>query len=353
MSKRKIVFDAERMKYSHTGLYHYCLQLGRALQKEINDAQEELVFYVRPNHKKDFGENAHYIYQHWLHEFYQPLRKASVWHTTYHASNYFPFLQNKKVVLTIHDLNVVHEKSFDDKYQKKELNKIQKKINSAAHIVAISHFTLSDVKRHLTLGNKPVTVIHNGCNIQSIENLLTPALLPNAPFLFTLGAINAKKNFHVLPSLLVGNQKKLLIAGLTDNEEYKQKIIVVAKENGVNERVIFTGPVNENDKQWYMKNCEAFVFPSIAEGFGLPVIEAMYFGKPVIISAHTALPEIGGDVAYYFKDFEPENMRATLQSALQHYNENPSAQNKIRARAAQFTWEDAAKKYLNVYRSLY
>ena len=351
--KKQLVFDAERMKYPHTGLYHYCLQLGLSLQKMVDENAEELKFYVRPGHQKTFGEDALYIEQHGLHKFFMPTKNVRIWHTTYQATNYFPFRKKVKVVFTIHDLNVLHENKMSPKRLQKELNKIQKRIDAADHIVAISHFTLADVKKYLKLNNKPATVIHNGCNIQPIQNIESPQNRPTAKFLFTLGTINAKKNFHVLPCLLVGNSRQLFIAGITDDENYKQTIIKEAKKNGVAERVIFTGPINENDKQWYMQNCEAFVFPSLAEGFGLPVIEAMYFGRPVILSTSTALPEIGGNDAYYFNDFEPENMRSVLTNALKNYEENPDVQSKITARAKMFTWESAAKKYLEVYRSLY
>lgn len=353
IQKKQLVFDAERMKYAHTGLYHYCLQLGLALQKVVDEDAEELKFYVRPGHEKSFGENAQYIEQHGLHKFFMPTKNATVWHTTYQATNYFPFRKKVKVVFTIHDLNVLHENKMSPKRLQKELNKIQKRIDAADHIVAISHFTLEDVKNNLQLHNKPTTVIHNGCNIQLIQNITAPQRLPAGEFLFTIGTINAKKNFHVLPCLLVGNNKQLFIAGITDDENYKQVIIQEAEKNGVAERMIFTGPINENDKQWYLKNCEAFVFPSLAEGFGLPVIEAMYFGRPVILSTATALPEIGGTDAYYFNNFEPENMRSVLTNSLKNYKENPEAESKIIARAKMFNWQDAAKKYLEVYRSLY
>ncbi|MFN0083154.1 MAG: glycosyltransferase family 4 protein [Ferruginibacter sp.] len=353
MHKTQIVFDAERMKYPHTGLYHYCLQLGAALQQIINTEEETLSFYVRPGHEKAFGEHADYIEQHSLHKFYMPVKKGQVWHTTYQATNYFPFTKKAKVVFTIHDLNVVHENKMSPQRLKKELNKIQKRINAADHIVAISHFTLADIKKHLKLHNKPTTVIHNGCNIKLMDNIQAPKIFPTASFLFTLGTINAKKNFHVLPCLLAGNDKQLFIAGITDDENYKQQIINEAVKFGVEQRVVFAGPINENDKQWYMQHCEAFVFPSLAEGFGLPVIEAMYFGKPVIISNSTALPEIGGDAAYYFTDFVPENMQMILAQSLASYHADLSAKTNIMARAKMFTWQDAAEKYLNVYRSLY
>ena len=351
--KKQLVFDAERMKYPHTGLYHYCLQLGNALKKIVNENVEELKFYVRPGHEKSFGPQTKYIEQHWLHKFLMPTKNTTVWHTTYQATNYFPFKKNVKVVFTIHDLNVVHENKMNKKRLQKELNKIQKRINAADHIVAISHFTLADIKKYLKLNNKPATVIHNGCNIERIQNITRPQNIPKADFLFTIGTINAKKNFHVLPCLLVGNNRQLFIAGITDDEDYKQHIIAEAAKYSVADRVVFTGPITENDKQWYLKNCTAFVFPSLAEGFGLPVIEAMYFGRPVVLSNATALPEIGGDDANYFNDFEPTNMRAVLDNALKNFDENPTAQSKLIARAKLFNWEDAAKKYLDVYRSLY
>ena len=353
IQKKQLVFDAERMKYAHTGLYHYCLQLGLALQKVINDDAEELKFYVRPGHENSFGENAQYIEQHGLHKFSMPTKNVDVWHTTYQATNYFPFRKKVKVVFTIHDLNVLHENTMSPKRLQKELNKIQKRIDAADHIVAISHFTLADVKNNLQLHNKPATVIHNGCNIQLIQNIVAPQQVPGGDFLFTIGTINAKKNFHVLPCLLVGNNKQLFIAGITDDENYKQTIISEAQKDGVADRVIFTGPINENDKQWYLKNCTAFVFPSLAEGFGLPVIEAMYFGRPVILSNATALPEIGGPDAFYFNDFEPENMREVLNNALKNFEQDLELLDKMKARAQMFTWEDAAKKHMEVYRSLY
>ena len=91
IQKKQLVFDAERMKYPHTGLYHYCLQLGLALQKIVDEKREELKFYVRPGHEQSFGKNAHYIEQHGLHKFFMPTNNATIWHTTYQATNYFPF----------------------------------------------------------------------------------------------------------------------------------------------------------------------------------------------------------------------------------------------------------------------
>jgi glycosyltransferase involved in cell wall biosynthesis len=185
-----------------------------------------------------------------------------------------------------------------------------------------------------------------------IKEPVAPLAAPQVPFFFTIGTITEKKNFHVLPALLAGTDGILIIAGITQSEAYKQKIIQEAVKHQVEKRVIFTGPITENDKQWYLKNCEAFVFPSLTEGFGLPVVEAMFFGKPIFLSTYTSLPEIGGSVAYYFGSFAKDDMQQTIQQGLLHYH-STGASESIKARALIFSWKEAALKYLEVYRSLY
>jgi glycosyltransferase involved in cell wall biosynthesis len=255
------------------------------------------------------------------------------------------------VVLTVHDLNFLYDDSKTAAKKEKYLRQLAAKIKRADHVVAISNFVLEDIKRHIPLTGKACSVIYNGCTIEAIETLTPPALIPDAPFLFTIGTIVDKKNFHVLPALLAGNNYQLIIAGVTNSETYKDRIIESAKAFGVAERIVFTGAVSENDKQWYLKNCLAFLFPSISEGFGLPVIEAMYFGKPVILSTHTSLPEIGGDAAYYFENFEAVHMQAVLRHALDHFEKNNRGE-EMKQRAAIFDWKTSAAQYHAVYNSL-
>jgi len=176
-------------------------------------------------------------------------------------------------------------------------------------------------------------------------------LVLDKPFLFTIGTLAAKKNFHVLPALLKGNDYWLVIAGITHEEAYLQKIKQEAVRWGVEHRVIFAGAITEAQKQWYYQQCEAFVFPSIAEGFGMPVLEAMYFGKPVFLSTFTSLPEIGGSLAYYFTSFDPDEMRRTVEQGLQHYRQS-SPQQALQLHALSFSWSAAAQQYLSMYRDL-
>jgi glycosyltransferase involved in cell wall biosynthesis len=337
------------MKYPFTGLYYYCLHLKKNLQA-INE-DKELCFYIREMNKDLFRDSCTFI-QHSLHKFFFPsLKDFSIWHSTYQGTMYYPWKQKIKILFTVHDLNFLYDESKSEWKKKRYLSQVAAKIDRADHIVAISNFVLSDIKKHINIDGKQCSVIYNGCNIEEVVDLAEPVSKPEVPFLFTVGTIVDKKNFHVLPALLINSDWQLLISGVTNSEEYKNKIINEARRLGVDKRLIFTGPVSENDKQWYYKNCEAFVFPSISEGFGLPVIEAMYFGRPVILSTHTSLPEIGGSAAYYFQNFEPEHMQQVLYKALEDHKIN-ARENEIKNRALLFNWKSTAHKYQEVYNNL-
>ncbi len=84
----------------------------------------------------------------------------------------------------------------------------------------------------------------------------------------------------------------------------------------------------------------------------MPVIEAMSLGKPVFLSRLTSLPEVGGTEAFYFDDFSAQNMRKTFEEGMANYLKNPEKAERIKEWAKQFTWENAAAEYLNLYRQV-
>ena len=347
----KILVDLERMRYPNTGLYHYCLHLGRALQQQGHRHKAQLGFYLRKETLPLFEESPLHHIQYSLHKHHMLFAaKFDVWHCTFQGSNYFPGSFKTRIVLTIHDLNFLHEELHPGK-QKKFLHALQRKINRADIIIAISKFVKNDMLNNLQVRNKPIEVIYNGCNINDEVLPCLPAIVPPAPFIFTISAINEKKNLHVLPGMLLKNNYFLVIAGITHDENYKKKILDVARKLEVDKRVIFTGAVSESEKYWYLGNCLAFAFPSLAEGFGLPVIEAMHFGKPVILSKATSLPEIGGDCAYYFDNFDPVHMSEKLDQSLDDYMTRNSAPEIIEW-SQHFNWQTTAEKHWQLYESL-
>lgn len=340
--KVPVFFDAERLKYPNTGLYHFCLQLGQAIASRF-----ALTFFTSTDEMSP-RVPVHFWHKWWL----RPMSGSYIWHATHQDTEYMPTGSGASIVLTIHDLNYLHDIRKSEAKKKRFKAKLQAKINRANYLVFISEYTQRDVQAYFELGDTPQKVIPNGCNLAEIPaDLPFPLIANGRPYLFAIGTIAEKKNFHVLPSLLVGNDRLLIIAGITQQPRYLEKIMHEAQDLGVLDRVIFAGAVTEQEKIALYAHCEAFVFPSLAEGFGLPVVEAMHLGKPVFLSQFTSLPEVGGPEAYYFTDFDGASMRETLRKGLQDYQVNDKKQ-AIQAWSKRFDWSVAAASYVGVYGKL-
>lgn len=342
---RKAIFETYKLKYPDTGLYHFTKELAAALAANKPDGWE-LEFFGRAQDRHLLPEGVGFRAIKWWNRFFlRTCGKNCIWHSPYQGSSYIP--RNSKVLVTVHDLNFLYEKT--ERKRRQRLHKLQRETDRADNLTAISGFSRDDLSRNVSLGSKTVEVIYNGCNIyDGIET--APAAIPAGKFLFGIGTILEKKNWHVLPRLLVDNGLSLYIAGKLS--PYADRILEEARTLGVEDRLHLLGSVSESEKHWYMSHCEGFVFPSLAEGFGLPVIEAMYHGKPVFISPHTSLREIGGVYAYFFpEDFNAEAMRQVLTDGFADFaaSGNPDA---LRKYALSFSWDEAARKYWDIYRSM-
>lgn len=346
----KYFIDLERLKYPNNGLYQFDLNLANELVNQIN-SDEVLNLYL-PERAKSFiqkNSNTHFVNYRVWHKFLPINTNADVWHITQQGSPFLPKSIKTKCLLTIHDLNFLYTNKSDST-KAKLLRVVQERVDRASHIVCISNYIKSDVEKFLNVGNKPISVIYNGYSLNEYNESVTLPYSPNAEFLFTIGAIHPKKNLHVLSSLLLNNNYQLVIAG-TGNENYKNEIVSAAKKIGVDNRLIFIGAIDEDQKVWYYKNCKAFLFPSLSEGFGIPVIEAFSVGKPVFLSNKTSLPEIGSTHAYYFENFEPDHMLKVFNDNMKIADEINLVESRIKY-AHTFSWKKMAMQYLELYRLL-
>jgi glycosyltransferase involved in cell wall biosynthesis len=350
----QIILDCDLMKFPNSGLYHYCLNLGLNTNPLLEEqGLPKMEFYVHRKEQTAFGPTNKVIIEHKRHRFFKPfLWNCRIWHAPFQTGRIIPY-RNKavQVVLTIHDLNALHE-GKPVREQRESLARTQHLINRSSAIVCVSEFCKNDVLKNCDVGNKPVYVIHNGANQTDTPFLGPNSYMPQRPFLFGVGYVNQKKNYHSLLPLLEQNPDlELIVAGRLDELDYVSFMQKQAKGRKVEDRLHILGPISENDKAWYITNCKAFVHPSLAEGFGLPIVEAMEYGKPLFLSNRTSLPEIGGDVAFYFKSFEPCHMQQVLMEGLNTYSLNGLA-DRIRERGKLFNWTRSALEYIKVYKSL-
>lgn len=353
MGNQKILIDIERMKYANNGLYYYCAELVQAINQSQGCRPEYDVTLFAPRNVADHYRNTNDVYQHRsIFKYYLPHKsRYDLWHATYQNSRYFPFSFKGKIVYTIHDFNFLYENKTAHK-KRKYLDDIQRKIDMSDTIVAVSNFVKSEIIRYCTVDPSKIVVIYNGCNIAAQPVISQPRPRPECPFFFTIGTILQKKNFRILPSMLLKNDFHLIIAGDRSDQHSCKSIIDMARSFGVHNRVKLIGNISNGEKNWYLQNCLALPFPSFSEGFGLPVIEAMHFGKPTLLSRFTSLPEIGGKEAYYLDNFEPEYVAGRTMDVLDDYNNDMAKKGQIQRRAKEFSWEKAAEKYWGVYERL-
>lgn len=345
---RKLLIALDSMKYPNTGLFHFGRSLGEAIAKQKSN-QLDITFYMSKRHAGMFGwEGIEYRAVREIYKLAFPFRYDIYHFTDQYARLPVTRVRGKKI-LTIHDLNQLHEPGRSKGKIDKYLKRFRKYISHCDVVIAISHFVASDVIRQFPEAKEKISVIYNGADKLEVVEGNLPSFLPEGEFIFALGLVSSKKNFHVIPPLLVGNDLILVVSGIIV-EEYKEKICKIGKKLGVLDRIVFTGPVSDQDKAWYYQNCKAFIFPSLAEGFGLPVIEAMHFGKPVFLSNKTSLPEIGGPHAFYFDNFEANDMRQVFAEGMSRFDQE--AAEAMKKYAAQFNWDRTAMLYLEVYKSL-
>ncbi len=266
-----------------------------------------------------------------------------IWHSLHQFPSYLPG-RNSNWILTIHDLNFLVEK--DRRKSDGYLRKLQKNIDHAKAITVISDFTGNQVREYLNIKDKPMVRIYNGISVKSFPEATRPGFLKSNNFFFTIGIISAKKNFHVLlPLMKQFKDYELVIAGEKDSDYARRMLEEIDRD-----RIHMPGPVSEQDKYWLYSHCSAFLFPSLAEGFGMPVMEAMLLGKPVFASTVTSLPEIGGKFAFYWQNFDPDHMAEILKNGLMTCDRNKEEfSSSIQAYARKFSWEKCMDDYLDLY----
>ena len=346
MSKPSVLVTFDSMKNPNSGYFSFGKGLGDALIRQNHD-RFKLEYYMFKKTIYQFDGKVDLTYRSGLDRiFFAGRNKFDVVHLSDQTCRLRPDKVNAKKIMTIHDMNKVHLKFSKPHRIKVYIEKLRKLMAGCDKIVAISKFVGDDVLHYFPEVADKLRVIHNGGDKLVVPTDHVPAFLPQKPFLFTIGLLSVQKGFHLLPALLKENNFDLVISGI--ETPHKQKILEEAEKYDCLNRVHITGPVTDDDKAWYYKNCSAFVFPSIAEGFGLPVIEAMHFGKPVFLSKYTSLPEVGGDAAYYFDNFEPAHMQSVFVEGMKDFAARDRAE-EMMARAAMFSWDHAANQYLDLY----
>ncbi|WP_250432777.1 glycosyltransferase family 4 protein [Hanstruepera flava] len=276
--------------------------------------------------------------------------KYDLWHSLNQNTKVEPYF-NIPYLLTVHDVNFMEELKGEKLKKREELFK--KKLERSKAITYISEYAKSMTHSYFNVPKVPEYVIYNGSSkpIELADNH-TPEFLPKTDFLFTIGEVLEKKNFHTLVDMLKYLPNLNLIISGKKTTDYAKFIENKISEHQLADRVFLTGKISETDKAYYLKNCYAFCFPSLREGFGIPPIEAMQYGKPVFLSNKSSLPEIGGNMAFYWEQFNPEYMAEQFNKGIKTYGGNPDMRKAIINHANSYNWSKTAEQYIRLYNAL-
>ncbi len=347
MIMSKILIDLYKIKNPFSGLGQFSINFANTLIKYPMQ-NTSMEFLLPAGHQLNLNKNIKPVYAGLQKRYFAALNKNyELWHSLQQFPSHRPNKKTKQL-LTIHDLNFLIEK--DKNKRRKYLRKLQDNVDRASYITSISNYTKKIIEENINLKGKKIEVIYNGVKILPVATCDKPEFAGDNKYFFSIGIFNKKKNFHVLlPLLHYFKDYNLIIAG--DNATaYGREITTLAKKTNLSNRLILTGKIDDLTKNRLYANCEAFLFPSLAEGFGMPAIEAMMHGKPVFLSKHTCLPEIGGENAFYFDNFEPDTMADYIKKNLNGFNKNREENSrKLKDYASKFSWEACIDKYKNLY----
>lgn len=354
--RKSVILETHNVKNPVTGFGTFNYGLIKGLSNlDTGNIDFTLLAHQPKLLKEEFGEKFRYkkVYSFQRYKAFRVRKKHDLWHSVNQNLKFEPY-RTSRYLLTVHDVNFA-EAIVPPDVNNKRYKAFTEKLDRCNAITYISDFAKEQAHLHFTIPNVPEYIIYNGNPITTLFDTTDykPEVPVDTPYLYSIGDFLHKKNFVALVKMMQFVPGFNLIISGNHNKSYGEEVKKAITDNKMEQRVFLTGKVSDAGKQYYLKNCAAFVFPSEGEGFGLPPIEAMKFGRPVFLANKTSLPEIGGEYAFYWDHFDPEYMAAELFKGLEKYNKNPDTYvTQYRKRADSFNWDTAAQEYLDVYNSI-
>lgn len=369
----KIGFEAKRVFHNKTGLGNYSRDLIRVLSEFFPENSYNL-YNPKHSNKNKFETNNVNVFEKLPKSiFYKKFKnlwrqfgikndlvqdKIEIFHG---LSGEIPFglkSRNIKSVVTIHDLIFIqlpHLYSFFDR--KIHFYKFQKAAKNADIIIAISQQTKKDIIQFLKVDANKIKVVYQGCN-QVFKNDFTDFQLqivkqkfdlPN-DFVLNVGTIESRKNAFLIVKAIKNIQTVLVIVG--KETAYSNEIKQYIFENKLENKVIFLKGLSLEELAILYKLAKIFIYPSFYEGFGIPIIEALYSKTPVITSIGGVFPEAAGPNSIFVNPESVIEMENAISKLLNDDLLRKEMSEKGFDFAQQFNDENIANEYMNIYKSL-
>jgi len=370
--KKNLVIDSIPLLSPLTGIGRYIYEISKELEKK--DTFETSYFYgyyshtlMKPSHKPALKSMKSIITKF---TFFKKLAREIILllgkinaksYDIYWEPNLLPNqnIKTKKLITTVHDFSFVLHKEYHPKERIEYIDKyFTKNIIKSDMIITGSHFTKNEILQRLDFKEEQIEVIYHGIDhnlfqVYSNEDLKVDFELPKK-FILSVGSIEPRKNLIGLLeaysklSLEIKKEYKLVIAGFKGWEN--KEIMALIEKN--QENIHYLGFISDKELSIVYNLASLFVFPSFYEGFGLPVLEAMACGTPVVCSDSSSIPEVGGDAVVYCDPNNTDDISNKIVQVLNDTELQKSMKVSGIKRAKEFTWEKSASQHIKVFQKV-
>lgn len=351
---------------SKVGVSVYTYQLLSYFRKKA-DAETRFRIYLRELPRADMPEETDFFK-------YQVVKGPALWSQVFlplhlnlkrgidaffSPAHYTPRFSPVPLVVTIHDLAYFY---YPNEFLKEDLYKLKNwtkySVDQAKRIIAVSQNTKKDLMTFYQIPDNKITVVYNGFEKKVNRETPWPTLtqkyaLKKQNYLLYVGTLQPRKNVSALISAFekfYPNNKVMKLVIVGKKGWLYESIFAQAEESGLKDAIIFTGYLPDEDVVTLYKNAYCFVFPSLYEGFGVPLLEAMSYSCPVIASFTSSLAEVGGEACVYFDPEKPLGLVEDLES-LKDKKLRQELIKKGKERTALFSWEKCARETLEVIKN--
>jgi len=365
----RIAIDARLVYYHQAGIGQYILRLTQALAQI--DREDEFILFKSRKDKTHIVDQANFKQQklwtpnhHRFERLAMSLELAPFSLDVLHSPDFIPPARTRcPSVITMHDLAFLLYPRFLTRDSARYYGQVDLAARQADHIIAVSESTKRDTVRLLGVPEAKITVIYEAAhplftpitNEEALDRIRARYHLPSEFILF-VSTIEPRKN---LPTLLRAfrrlrdNYKSQATLAIAGNRGWlAEEVDAVLDELRLGDAVRFLGGVANEELVYLYNAAKLFVLPSFYEGFGLPPLEAMACGTPVIVSKVSSLPEVVGDAGLLVEPEDVEGLTVAMWRVLTDDNLRREMRAKGLKRAAKFSWERAARETLAVYRQV-
>lgn len=368
-----IGFDAKRFFHNKTGLGNYSRDLIRILA-QYHPENTYLLYNPKPKKIDRISIDGKIIVEH-LPETKNNKKLSSLWRLfsvssqikkdkveIYHGlSGEIPvglYKTGVKTVVTIHDLIFMRYPNLYSFFDRKiQYFKFKYAVNKADLVIAISEQTKKDIVTYLNINPEKIKLIYQGCAQEFKEEipsefteLTRKKYNLNSNFVLNVGTIEKRKNVLSVIKAIKDIDTQLVIIG--KKTSYFNEISNYISENNLQKKVVFLENVELKELASIYRMATIFIYPSVFEGFGIPIIEALYSKTPVITSKGGCFLEAGGDNSIYINALNSEEIRVQIVELLANTEKRDFLKQKGYEFAQKFNDDKIAKNWIDTYNEL-